>query len=155
MSVSVCVTSCQVCLWSIDLILLFHLIVWFPGKDTGNFYWHGRDKTTNKELNPKVLYIIIFYCHIFCVKRFLSLKDLLVFAHLFYCTISNAWYFILHFGPCLFVLPSKFFIVEAVLIILLLGKQKKKKCTVPGWTNATWKEPINIPRKSQHVSSTM
>lgn len=25
------------------------------GKDTGNFYWHGRDKTTNTELNPKTL----------------------------------------------------------------------------------------------------
>lgn len=45
-----CVSLYISCHWSSQFLMF-----WFVGKDTGSFYWHGRDNKTTRELNPKVL----------------------------------------------------------------------------------------------------
>ena len=57
------VRTCKPLIW-----FLVYLMLWFAGKDMGTFYWHGRDNTTIKELNPKVLYISFLLHKLLCRK---------------------------------------------------------------------------------------
>lgn len=45
-----------------EIFITYKRVIFFnPGKDRSSYYWHGRDSTTIRELNPKVLFHSISY----------------------------------------------------------------------------------------------